>query len=148
MAKYTKVLVALDFHGDNAAIVEKGGEVAKENGAELFLFHVNEPLAIAYATDGMTWSDQVVSLETSIRKESQTRMAEVARQLGVNADHCFIKEGRPSTEIHKAVADLGIDLIVMGTHGQSGLQLLLGSTANSVLHGVECDVLAVRVKDA
>ena len=146
MSKYNKVLMALDFHGDNAAIIERGGEVARDSGAELYLIHVNEPLAIAYATDGMSWSDQVVSLETSIRNEAQTRMAEIAKQLGVDATHCIIKEGRPATEIHRAVEDLGIDLIVMGTHGQSGLQLLLGSTANSVLHGVECDVLAVRVK--
>ncbi|MEM7366668.1 MAG: universal stress protein, partial [Pseudomonadota bacterium] len=54
--------------------------------------------------------------------------------------------GRPAAEIHRIVEAEKIDLIVMGTHGQSGLQLLLGSTANSVLHGVTCDVLAVRVK--
>jgi universal stress protein A len=36
-------------------------------------------------------------------------------------------------------------LIVIGTHGQKGLQLLLGSTANAVLHGAGCDVLAVRI---
>ena len=40
-----------------------------------------------------------------------------------------------------------MDLIVLGTHGQKGVQLLLGATANSVLHGSCCDVLAVRVFD-
>jgi universal stress protein A len=147
MSKYKKVLVALDFHGDNADVIQRGSEMAQANEAELFLIHVNEPLAIAYAADGMSWSDQVVSLEASIRKEAQARMAEVANQLKVAPGTCIVKEGRPSAEIHKAVEEHGIDLIVMGTHGQSGLQLLLGSTANSVLHGVECDVLAVRVKE-
>ncbi len=147
MAKYAKVLLALDFHGDNAEIIEKGSEIAASNGATTYLIHVNEPLAIAYAADGMTWSDQVVSLEASLRKEAQTKMADVARRLDVDEDNCLIREGRPSTEIHKAVDELGIDLIVMGTHGQSGLQLLLGSTATSVLHGVTCDVLTVRIGD-
>jgi len=147
MAKYSKILVTLDFHGDNADIIEKGAEMAKASGAELFLMHVNEPLAIAYAADGMSWSDQVVSLEASIRKESQAKMNEVAQKLKVKASNCIVKEGRPSAEIHKVVEEQGIDLIVMGTHGQSGLQLLLGSTATSVLHGVQCDVLAVRVKE-
>lgn len=146
MAKYSKILVALDFHGDNADIIEKGSEMAKVNDAELFLIHVNEPLAIAYASDGMSWSDQVVSLEASIRKEARAKMTEVANRLDVPASNCIVKEGKPSSEIHKAVEEHDIGLIVMGTHGQSGLQLLLGSTANSVLHGVECDVLAVRVK--
>lgn len=148
MSRYNKILVALDFHGDNADIIDKGAEVAKANGAELFLIHVNEPLAIAYASDGMTWGDQVVSLEASLRKEAQSRMADVARKLKVDAKNCIIREGRPATEIHQAADEFGIDLIVMGTHGQSGLQLLLGSTASSVLHGVTCDVLAVRVREA
>lgn len=147
MAKYNRILLALDFHGDNADIIEKGQDLAKSNDAELFLIHVNEPLAIAYAADGMSWSDQVVSLEASLRKEAQTKMSEVASKLGVKADNCVIREGKPSSEIHRVVEDNDIDLIVMGTHGQSGLQLLLGSTANSVLHGVTCDVLAVRVKE-
>lgn len=147
MAKYNRILLALDFHGDNADIIEKGQDLAKSNDAELFLIHVNEPLAIAYAADGISWSDQVVSLEASLRKEAQTKMSEVASKLGVKADNCVIREGKPSSEIHRVVEDNDIDLIVMGTHGQSGLQLLLGSTANSVLHGVTCDVLAVRVKE-
>ncbi len=147
MASYKKVLLALDFHGDNAEIIEKGSEIAKSNGAELYLVHVNEPLAIAYAADGMNWSDQVVSLEASLRKEAQKKMGEVASQLGIGSDNCFIREGKPSMEIHDVIKENDIDLIVMGTHGQSGLQLLLGSTANSVLHGVTCDVLAVRVGD-
>ena len=147
MSRYNKILVALDFHGDNADIIERGAEMAKANDAELFLIHVNEPLAIAYASDGMTWGDQVVSLEASLRKEAQTRMAAVAKQLKVDAAKCLIREGRPATEIHNAVDEFGIDLIVLGTHGQSGLQLLLGSTASSVLHGVKCDVLAVRVDE-
>ena len=146
MAKYNKILMALDFHGDNAQIIEQGSEIAKSNGGEIYLIHVNEPLSIAYAADGMSWSDQVVSLEASLRKEAQTKMAKVAASLGVPGEKCLIREGRPSTEIHKAAKEHGIDLIVMGTHGQSGLQLLLGSTAASVLHGVECDVLAVRVR--
>ncbi|MBD3646240.1 MAG: universal stress protein, partial [Pseudomonadales bacterium] len=54
---------------------------------------------------------------------------------------------KASNEIRAVAEKQDIDRIVLGTHGQHGLQLLLGSTANSVLHGVSCDVLAVRVKD-
>jgi universal stress protein A len=41
---------------------------------------------------------------------------------------------------------LDVDLIVIGSHGREGIQRLLGSTANAVLHGAPCDVLAVRIK--
>ncbi len=147
MAMYNKILIALDFHGDNDEIIAKGKQLAEDNKAELFLLHVNEPLAVAYAADGMSWSDQVVSLEVSIRKEAQSKMNEAGRQLKVKSENCIIREGKPSREIHAVSKDNDIDLIVMGTHGQSGFQLLLGSTANSVLHGSTCDVLTVRVGD-
>jgi universal stress protein A len=147
MALYQKVLMALDFHSDNDPIVAKGLALAEDNGAELYLSHVDEPIAIAYAADGFAFNDQIVSLQSNIRKEAQQRMLKIGEKLGVPEDRQLIKEGNPSSEIHTAVEELGIDLIVIGTHGQKGLQLLLGSTANSVLHGVTCDVLTVRVKD-
>jgi len=147
MALYQRVLIALDFHSDNAEIIEKGKTVAAENGADLYLIHVDEPIAVAYATDGFAFNDQIVSLQGSIRKEAQQRMGKVGGQLGVPVERRLIREGSPAREIHSAATENEIDLIVMGTHGQKGLQLLLGSTANSVLHGVSCDVLAVRLKD-
>lgn len=146
MALYKKVLMALDFQSDNAEIIEKGQAVVADNGADLYLIHVDEPIAMAYAADGFSFNDQIVSLQASIRKEAQERMAQMGDELGVPAERRIVKEGSPAREIHEVVEELGIDLIVMGTHGQKGLQLLLGSTATSVLHGVTCDVLTVRVK--
>ena len=145
MTVYKKILVALDFHNDNSEIIVKGMEMAEDNVAEIFLIHVNEPLGIAYMTDGMSCSDQVVSLALSIGKESKEQMTRLGNELKLHSDHCIVKEGRPAAEIHAVCKEKDIDLVVMGTHGQSGLQLLLGSTANSVLHGSVCEVLAVRV---
>jgi universal stress protein A len=147
MATYRKILIALDFHGDNEEIVDKGMMIAKANKAEVFLIHVNEPLAIAYAADGMSWSNQVVELETTIRQQAKEKMAETGKKREVAAENCIIREGKPAIAMHATAKGLSIDLIVMGTHGQSGLKLLLGSTANSVLHGAGCDILAVRVGD-
>jgi universal stress protein A len=56
--------------------------------------------------------------------------------------------GQPRQEIHGLAKEQHCDLIVVGSHGRHGLALLLGSTANDILHGASCDVLAVRlVKD-
>jgi len=144
---YNKILIALDFHGDNDEIISKGKQLASENEAELYLIHVNEPLAVAYAADGMSWSDQVVSLQASIRQEAAKKMTDLGSALKMKSENCITREGKPATEIHFACKEFGIDLVVMGTHGQHGLQLLLGSTANSVLHGSTCDVLTVRIGD-
>ena len=53
--------------------------------------------------------------------------------------------GQPRQEIHHLAKEHECDLIVVGSHGRHGLALLLGSTANDVLHGAPCDVLAVHL---
>ena len=81
----------------------------------------------------------------------------IQAKLGIRERH-FALEGQPTSDLaveaaKRAMEDADcnardIDLIVLGTHGQKGVQLLLGATANSVLHGSSCDVLSVRVFDA
>jgi len=144
---YRKIMMALDFHDDNGQIIEKGRKLAMDNSAEITLLHVIEPFVIAYSIDGMGFGDQIVSLESAIRKEAMVKMNEVAEKLDVKVDNRLVRSGNPASEIHDVVDAQDIDLIVMGTHGQSGFQLLLGSTANSVLHGVSCDVMTVRIKN-
>jgi universal stress protein A len=55
--------------------------------------------------------------------------------------------GSPKSEICLLAEREQVDLIVVGSHGRHGLSLLLGSTANSVLHYARCDVMAVRLLD-
>ena len=147
MSKYNNVLLAVDFHPDNEQVILRATEMVKLHGARLNVIHVVEPVAYAY-TDGMTtWGEEMVSLETAIQESARGKMAELCKRLKIDPSHCFFRTGRPADEIHAVVNEQEIDLIIMGTHGQSGLQLLLGSTANSVLHGSKCDVLAVRIRD-
>ena len=59
--------------------------------------------------------------------------------------HVFL-EGDPATEIARYAADANIDLIVMGTHGRTGLErMLLGSVAEQTLRGAPCSVLVVKL---
>jgi universal stress protein A len=53
--------------------------------------------------------------------------------------------GQPRQEIHRFARENACDLIVVGSHGRHGLALLLGSTANDLLHGAPCDTLAVSL---
>ena len=148
MSQYKRVLLAVDFHSDNLEIIEKAEQVRDDNNAELLLVHVNEPINPAFMADGMSnWSGQVASLETDIRRESTEKLKDLSERLGIKADLSFLCEGRPASCIHDVIDENKVDLVVLGTHGQHGLQLLLGSTANAVLHGANCDVLAVRVKE-
>lgn len=145
---HKKILLAVDFAADNEQIIAKAKDTAEGNQAQLLLTHVNQPLATAYNAAPMGgWSPQIAEIEAELRQHAEAQLNSLGDELGVAENNRFLREGRPSNEI-KALAEAeGVDLIVMGTHGQHGLGLLLGSTANAVLHGVACDVLAVRVKD-
>jgi len=139
MTLYRNILLAVDFFPEGQQVIDKALQVVRENDATLNLIHVLEPLGTFY-TEGL-----LVNIETDIHQSAEQRMNEIARQLKIDRDHHFVRSGRAAYEIHRLAREQQIDLIIIGGHGQSGWQLLLGSTANSVLHGAECDVLVVRL---
>jgi len=127
-------------------IIEKALEVAAA-GAQLHLVYVQEPMDSVYLGvvpygPVFVGMDQV---EGRLRDELQDHLRSLGERFGVPAEQQHFLTGIPAKEIHRFVDENDIKLIVLGTHGQKGVQLLLGSTANSVLHGSACDVLAVRV---
>ena len=147
MKAYKKVLIPLDFHSDNDQIIAKGKALAEINGANIYLLHVNEPMAGICTFEAVSFGDELEAFKDKIRSESHVRLGNFAEEMGVGDAEQLIREGKAATEIEDVVRELDIDLIVMGTHGHSGLQRLLGSTANSVLNHVDCDVLTVRIRD-
>ncbi|RLA49408.1 MAG: universal stress protein [Gammaproteobacteria bacterium] len=142
MSQYTKILVAVDLSDESAQVAQRGHFVAKNNNAELHLIHVIEPLSFAYGGDiPMDFS----GIQDEIHQQATQQLKRFAKANGIDEEHQHIILGRPEVEIHATAEELGADLIVVGSHGRHGLALLLGSTANGVLHGASCDVLAVRV---
>lgn len=137
---YKKVLFATDFDEVGIRAAHKAKKIADENGATLFLVHVVEPIP-AYAYPGFAGFAEV---EVSIREQAEKELAALAKQLKVDKAHCLIEFGSTKNEILRVAQEKKIDLIVTGSHGKHGLALLLGSTANAILHGAECDVLVVR----
>ena len=142
MSQYNKILVAVDLSEDSAQVAQRGHAIANNNGAELHLIHVIEPLSFAYGGDiPMDFS----GIQDEIHQQATQQLERFAESNGIDQQHQHIVLGRPEVEIHTTAKELGADLIVVGSHGRHGLALILGSTANGVLHGASCDVLAVRV---
>lgn len=137
---YKKVLFATDFDEVGVRAAQKAKKIADENGADLILVHVVEPIP-AYAYPGFAGFAEV---ELSIREQAQKELDDLADELGVDGQHRFIEFGSTKNEILRVAKEHQIDLIVTGSHGKHGLSLLMGSTANAILHGAECDVLIVR----
>ncbi len=142
MADYKKLLVAVDLSDDSEKVMQRARSAAANNGAELHLIHVIEPLSFAYGGDiPMDFS----GIQEEIHQQAQQQLARLGEANGIAAERQYVVLGRPEVEIHAQAEELGADLIVVGSHGRYGLALLMGSTANGVLHGATCDVLAVRV---
>jgi universal stress protein A len=139
---YKKVLFATDFDEIGVSAAHKAKKIADENQAELLLVHVVEPIP-AYAYPGFAGFAEV---EVSIREQAEKELNALANQLGVDMKHRLLEFGSVKNEILRLADEHQVDLIVAGSHGKHGLALLLGSTANAILHGSHCDMLIVQPK--
>ena len=137
---YSKILYATDFDEVGIHAAHKAKKIADENNAELHLVHVIEPIP-AYAYPGFAGFAEV---EASIKSQAQSSLSTLAKELGIDDEHIHLAFGSTKHEVLNVAKEKTVDLIVAGSHGKHGLALLLGSTANAILHGAKCDVLIVR----
>ena len=142
MAVYTRVLVAVDLTEECKLVAEKAKQLAEMNQAELHLIHVIEPISLSYGGDIPI---DVSAVQESITEQTQAYINEFSSQYGISLERQHLVFGRPEREIHRFAGEHEFDLIVVGSHGRHGLALVFGSTANGVLHGAPCDIVAVRV---
>ncbi|MFT6915965.1 MAG: universal stress protein A [Motiliproteus sp.] len=140
---YQHILLALDLTDESKQVADRAVILAQQSGSSLSLVHVIEPLSFAYGGDVPM---DLSSIQEQLDTQAQQQLAELAAQLGIAVKETLVVTGHTESEIHRIAKETDTDLIVVGSHGRHGLSLLLGSTANGVLHGAKCDVLAVRVK--
>ncbi len=140
MAKYRKILVAIDLSVESKQVLETADSMRQRHDAELLVVHIVEPVSSVYSSDILIDEEQVF-------KAAKEHLAADAKPFNIEVSQQIVAVGHPQTEIHQLAKKHDIDLVVIGSHGRRGFQrLMLGSTANRVLHGATCDVLAVRVK--
>ncbi|ABM18234.1 MULTISPECIES: universal stress protein [Marinobacter] len=142
MSTYKKMLVAIDLTEEAPQVLNKAKAMCDAQGAELLLVHVVEPVGYAYGGDiPMDLSE----LQDQLDKAAREQLGKYGDEYGIAAANQVVTVGRPESEIHRLAKEHNVDLVIVGSHGRKGFQLLLGSTANGVLHGTECDVLAIRI---
>ncbi|MFZ0467360.1 MAG: universal stress protein [Thiogranum sp.] len=145
MPTYTHLLLAVDFSKNTDEVISKGLALAAAFEARVSLVHVVEFAQVDLSNELVM--PQELELDQELLALAETRLQELVKRHGLADKACFVRQGSTKREILSLAEQEGVDLIVIGSHGRSGIQLLLGSTANAVLHGAPCDVLAVRVKD-
>jgi nucleotide-binding universal stress UspA family protein len=140
-----RILVPTDFskHSDNA--LAYAAAFAEKFHAELYLLHVVQDLSVfvpeaAIAVPSMPPVEQL----TAAVRETLERVIE-KNKLRRFTVHAEVREGSPFYEIIRFAKEQEIDLIILGTHGRSGLaHVLLGSVAEKVVRKSPCPVLTVR----
>ncbi len=143
---YGHILAAVDLTEEAGEVLERARQLADEHGAKLSVCTVVKPLTHVYGgLDMMAYTQASVSFEEEALKQARARVEAESGRFGVNPGDVHVSVGAPVTQVVETAKQIGADLIVMGSHGKHGLGLLLGSTANGVLHHAECDVLTVRI---
>jgi universal stress protein A len=140
-----RILVPLDFSGKSRQALEFAVPLAEQYGGKIILIHVVEPMPAYPPFPGEVGVAAVNA--GPVAEASQKRLAGLAREL-VPAEllaETTVRHGRAYREIIDAADELGVDLIVIATHGYTGLKhVLLGSTAEHVVRHARCAVLTVR----
>jgi universal stress protein A len=145
--KYRRILAAVDLSDESSQVLDIAAIVSRSETAELDALHVIKPFRHAYAgINPAMLSDIGLQFEHEADRHARTRLGELAVAHGLADSRTHVRHGAPHLEIQDLIRELDCDMLVIGTHGKHGMQLLLGSVANAVIHGVTCDVLAVRIR--
>jgi nucleotide-binding universal stress UspA family protein len=145
-ATFSKILCPIDFERDSMDALELACRLAKQNCATVYLLSViGEPLIPAAELPPVP-----VPLNNSFESECRGLLEAIAGEKLAGVRHeVFVASGNAAPEILNLAAERRIDLIVMGTHGRTGVRrFLLGSVAERVVRESPVPVLTIRPKDA
>lgn len=147
---YRHLLLAVDFEPSGAPVIERARQLRTLFGARLTVLHVlehvtapQEYLPLGFGGDLPVPDD--LGLEQELLDLAGRQMDVVAESLGVPTQDRLVRVGPPAHTIDAVAAEVGADLVVIGSHGRHGFLGLFGSTAKAVLRSVTCDVLCVKL---
>jgi universal stress protein A len=144
---YRHILAAVDLSEEAIQVLDKARAEADRHGARLSVLSVVKPLIQVYGGIAIApVAGGAASIEEQALDQARSRLAELAGRYRIAAADAHVLLGAPAADVREFARTSGADLIVIGTHGRHGLGRLLGSTATSVLHGVDRDVLVVRMR--
>ncbi len=137
MKNYHHLLLAIDVYENDEFLIQEALKLAKHHHGKLSIVHVVPHLvsSVPYAYD----------FQNAVLEHAQKALIDLKAKYGFADDQVVMREGRPADEVIQLAKELKADLILCGSHGKHGLGLLLGSTANGILHLSPVDVLTIRI---
>lgn len=148
---FSRIVIATDSSELGTKAMDKGLQLAKDNGCAVVVVTASDPVSTGFGPGGFGY----IGAEPIVARidEMNTRQAQqildnarsAAEAAGVDAEVRYVPHSRPSNAILETASASSADLIVMGSHGRTGVgRLLLGSQANEVLARAIIPVLIVK----
>ncbi len=145
MSHYKQLLVAVDFSDTSIRALQVARDLGQRLNAKLNIVHFVPMRVTTMGVEG--GMDYIEEIHQNEVEEARGKLEEFVKQHTSTDDEVeqHVKSGEPAAEINTAVKETGADMVVIGTHGRTGLKhLLLGSVAESILKGADVPVLCVR----
>ena len=146
MSDYKHVVAAIDLSRSSDQVLIKARDIARRNNARLSLLHVVEYIPpMDYGSEPMisNWGVD----EDEMQEQAERSLQNISKRHDLENADVNVLLGTPKHEISQFIKEQQCDLVVLGSHGRHGISLLLGSTANAVLHDMPCDILAVKIEE-
>ena len=137
------IVLAVELFENEQELIKKALRYAKQFNAKITLVHAIEHVISYGASYGVAVG---VEIEQALLESATKLMHKLGQKMEIDEKNQVIKFGSAKYVILEEAERVNADLIIVGSHGKQGIRLILGSTANAVLHNAKCDVLAVRIK--
>jgi nucleotide-binding universal stress UspA family protein len=140
-----KILVPIDFSDYSKNALKYAADFALNFKAKIYLIYVIEP--IIYPADFSIGQVTIPTPDVDMHSRAQTELDALAKtfiESSVDVE-TIIKSGKPFVEIVETATEKDVDLIIIATHGHTGVEhLIFGSTAARVIKKAPCPVLSLR----
>lgn len=142
MPTFKKILCPVDFDDNSVEALAMAMDLARQHDAKLFLFHAAPPVDPLIVSAPIVFAREKEDARKNLNQMAESHLKDMKHET-------MLRVGHPAPEIIAAVSETGADLVVMATHGRTGVShLVLGSVAEKVVREAPCPVLIVRAKAA
>ena len=141
---YQHILVAVDLLDSDLAVLKVAAEMARGYASRLSVVHVGQSPVSGYSS-GI--SNNHIANDFDAKQKDFPKLRALLDKAVIKDCDAHVLCGSPADVVHQYADTHGCDLIVVGSHGYSGVKAMIGSIATKVLHGANCDVHTVRIRD-
>jgi universal stress protein A len=143
---FQHILLAVDLSSMTETVAKKAKAIADNFNAKLSIIHVIEYFPLPYANSSLSLSIDTKIIDV-LKKNAKEALAKLAVQFNIPESQCYLEIDSIRHAVTRLATKLNADLIVVGSYSKHGVDKILGSSANAILHTAQCNVLAIRINN-